>query len=214
MQHIVTAFLLCIMITMTGCSRPGVSDAFFIETKGNGQEDVQPTTIELRGIKLTAPAGYDVTLSTATAKQPVPPDRSATSWANDIGAGSDSGNAGAGGDIPGLNGSMWAGICLIIAGGILWLSKGKGIAAVIAPGPTGLLMRLAAVLPPGTGMLTMGCGAALLVLPWFLGTIQPVVLPIAIIVAALCAWWVYNVIKSRSLTASAVSEPPAHSNHN
>ncbi len=198
--------LILIILTLTSLSsctlfgpryQPGHAEALHIETKANDNTSIEPIQIRTPSITITVPAGHEATISTSNAKQPNPPDQPATAKADDKVAVADSGNAGDGGQTPGLGGTLWIGIGLIIVGVILFLAKRAGWARFLAPGPTGILFKISASLPPGTGIAIAVLGGGLIVLPWFLDTIQPMIIPAVSIIGVLGLWWVINMINNR-----------------
>jgi len=197
MKYGILLFIIC--CSLSSCFREaGTSEAFHLQTKANGQTDAQPTHIKTDKIELTVPAGYDVLLTSANAKQPTPSDDAAIAKVSDKGAEANSGNGGkTAGDI-GLAGTLWIGILLIIVGGVIWLSKKKGLSILTGAGPTGAIAMACARLPKGSGLLVMILGGVVIILPWFLDQIEPLVLPaVTIVFICLFGWWLYNMISER-----------------
>ena len=75
-------------------------------------------------------------------------------------------------------------------------------------------MKMAGNLPKGTGIGIMILGAGVIVLPWFLDTIEPLVIPTVIgILLCLFGWWIYNIMRERG-EADAEKHPDNQPEHN
>jgi len=186
----------CLLLTLSGCERPGTAEAVNVETKANGQIDSKGLSIKTKQFEVHIPPGYDAKISTAGAQQPTPADESANAVIKKEVIEADSGNAGKTPSAYGLGGTLWIGIGLIIIGLMIFLSKRAGVTALLAPGPTGLIMRLAGNLPKGSGIGLMILGGCIIVLPWVLDSIQPLVIPVTLaVVGILLAWWIYNIVQ-------------------
>ncbi len=193
MRYVLLCILFFVCLLVGCCRQAGTSEAIHFQTTANGQADAQPTLIKTNNLDLSIPAGYGVLLVTAYAQQPTPADDAAIAKADIKKAEANSGNGGkTAGDI-GLGGTLWIGIFLIIGGGIIWLSKKKGLSILGGAGPTGFIALACARLPKGSGLMIMLLGGAVIVLPWFLDQIEPLVVP-AVSIVGICflLWWLYN----------------------
>lgn len=207
MTAAVLVALLSLMVVGCG-SRAGHSESVMVEVvpPETPVEVAGPVavTVDAEGMaSVIAPSGSRVTVSRGRAEQPEPPKGAAASRASRADAWSDTGDAG---KLPVRIGGVtfWVGLALIISGMALFAAKRAGMAAVIAPGPTGLLLRAAAVAPQGSGIGLMVIGGGVMILPWFLdqwdGWIVPIGLGIAGLFLAKHVWNIWGEIHaSRNL---------------
>ncbi len=205
MHFLLVALLCCSIASCQG--RPGTSTTIHIEKTNSelftGEQPGEPLKIELNKAKLTIPETFAGVISIGDSKQPVPADGPATTSAGKESAQADSGNGVGDTETPGLAGSMWAGICIFIAGLFIFAAKATGYANKVIPGPAGVALQIIKQAPKGFGIGLMLLGGGLIILPWLLETVSPIIYNAVYVVAAVAlAWWIWNIIQHEKKQAA------------
>ena len=198
--------LIAVLLLLASCSSAGRSVSTHI-TIVSDSSTAQATTVQTpAGIRVHAAAGSRVIVSEGIGEQPEPASGEAVSSATSEGA---SGNSGTAAKIKrGLFGvSFWVGLSLIMLGAGVWLSRRAGVAAIMAPSPVGLAMRLASQCPRYTGVACIGVGVFVLFFPMIVDGMEPLVPWAGVLLLAFAARWLHNATQPRRQTdADRISE--------
>ena len=189
--------LLLSIISLTGCSvyMPGRGS---VSTQTvDTREAVDPLTVDTPYGPVYLPPGVVYSISFADVLQPTPADSSASIVMD--GKGGIDVYTGSGGEFDELLGvvspwiSLVLGIGIFLFGGVIWLAQKRTVG--LAGG--GIFTILARTLPKRTGLLCMGLGPVVAILPWFLATYGWVI-PVTVIglIIALAIRYFHNLNKA------------------